>query len=358
MAPKVAVIILNWNGWEDTIECLESLYQITYLDYDVIIVDNGSENDSINKIKEYAKGKIKIKSKFFKYNPNNKPIKIIEYTRKEAEGGGKEKEIANLSSNKKLIIIKNEKNYGFAKGNNVGIKYALKTLHADCILLLNNDTVVDKEFLNHCIKSIEKDKVGIVTAKIYYYGKPQRIWAAGGKINMLLGSCRGIWHNKVDAGTLNGEEEVEYAPGTLMLIRRSLFDRIDFLPSCYFGAGEELEFAIKAKRNRYKVICNRNSIIFHKVGMSSNQSLKYLYNSYMTRFLFLERNLPRIFFIIWFPFYKTLIKHRIRTRIKSGEIDSRSLKVLNLAIKDRKDKKYIEEKDLKKVEEIFRSDQY
>ena len=116
MNPKVSIVILNWNGWEDTIECLESLYQITYPDYDVIVVDNGSEDESVEKIKEYAEGNIVVESKFFEYSSGNKPIKIIEYTREEAEaGGGKEEEIADLPSNRKLIIIKNEKNYGFAE---------------------------------------------------------------------------------------------------------------------------------------------------------------------------------------------------------------------------------------------------
>jgi len=92
MKPKVSIIILNWNGWKDTIECLESVYQITYPNYNVIVVDNGSEDESIEKIREYCKGKIKVESKFFEYNLGNKPIKIIEYTREEAEdGGGKRK---------------------------------------------------------------------------------------------------------------------------------------------------------------------------------------------------------------------------------------------------------------------------
>ena len=94
MNPKVSIIILNWNGWRDTIECLESVYQITYPSYDVIVVDNGSEDESIEKITEYCKGKIEVESKFFEYSSENKPIKIIECTREDAEaGGGKEQEI-------------------------------------------------------------------------------------------------------------------------------------------------------------------------------------------------------------------------------------------------------------------------
>lgn len=121
MTPRVSIIILNWNGWKDTIECLESLYQITYQNYDVIVVDNGSEDESLEMIREYCQGKIKVESKFFEYSGENKPIKIVEYAREEAEsGGGKEKEIEGLPSNRKLVIIKNEKNYGFAGDNNIG----------------------------------------------------------------------------------------------------------------------------------------------------------------------------------------------------------------------------------------------
>ncbi|CAD6491110.1 MAG: Glycosyl transferase family 2 [Candidatus Argoarchaeum ethanivorans] len=115
--PRVAIIILNWNGWGDTLECLESVYQITYPNYDVIVVDNGSEDESVEKIREYCGGEIEVESKFFEYSSENKPIKIIGYTREEAEaGGGEEGGIDDLPSNEKLMIIKNEKNYGFVGG--------------------------------------------------------------------------------------------------------------------------------------------------------------------------------------------------------------------------------------------------
>ena len=77
--PKVSVIILNWNGWEDTIECIESLYQIDYPNYDIILVDNDSKDDSVQKIRNYCEGNIKPKSPFFKYKSDNKPVQIFEY---------------------------------------------------------------------------------------------------------------------------------------------------------------------------------------------------------------------------------------------------------------------------------------
>ena len=80
--PKVSVIILNWNGWTDTIECLESVYQINYSNYDIIVIDNNSKNESVERIKDYAEGKIKVNSTFFDYDSKNKPIKVTEFTRR------------------------------------------------------------------------------------------------------------------------------------------------------------------------------------------------------------------------------------------------------------------------------------
>jgi GT2 family glycosyltransferase len=85
MSPKVSIIILNWNSWKDTIECLESVFRIDYPNYQVIIVDNGSTDDSVEKIKEWAEGKTLVESKFFEYDPNNKPILMKEFWRIDIE---------------------------------------------------------------------------------------------------------------------------------------------------------------------------------------------------------------------------------------------------------------------------------
>ena len=141
MNPTVAIITLNWNGWADTVECLESVYQINYPNYHVVVVDNHSSDNSVRKIKDYASGNLEVKSNFFKYDPTNKPIEIVQYSRENWEIK------KNSNTNKQLILIKNEINYGFAEGNNIGIEYALSNLNLDYIMLLNNDTVVDKKFL-------------------------------------------------------------------------------------------------------------------------------------------------------------------------------------------------------------------
>ena len=167
--PSVAVIILNWNGWEDTVECLESLYQINYPNYQVILVDNASQDDSIQKIKEYCQGTLKPQSTFYTYNTKNKPIKTTQHTEQETEmfKGDSEEELAVGTG---LMIIENSENRGFAEGNNVGIRFALKAFDQDYTLLLNNDTVVDENFLTELVDVAEADpKIGVLGSKIYYY---------------------------------------------------------------------------------------------------------------------------------------------------------------------------------------------
>src|SRR4030042_2187559 len=139
MNPKVSIIILNWNGLEDTIECLNSLKKITYPNYKVILVDNGSKGNDARVLRE----------KFGDY----------------------------------IHLIENDRNYGYAKGVNIGIRYALANSASEYILLLNNDTVVAPDFLNQLVKLAESDSsVGIVGPKTYYYGSSSRLESIGARL--------------------------------------------------------------------------------------------------------------------------------------------------------------------------------
>jgi len=279
MNPKVSIIILNWNGWKDTVECLESLYQITYPNYDVIVVDNGSEDESIEKIKQYAEGKIKVESKFFEYSSENKPIKIIEYTREEAEaGGGKEKEIENLPSNRKLILIKNERNYGFAEGNNIGIRYALKALNPNYILLLNNDTVVDKRFLDELVKIAESDeRIGIVGPKILNpNGTLHRsCWKYHSYFNVfnenVLLNRFGNFYKYRNTRNIKKIKDVDVVSGACILFKKQVFDNIGLLDSNIFMYTEETDICYRAKKNGYKIIYCSNCSIIHYGEQSSKK---------------------------------------------------------------------------------------
>jgi GT2 family glycosyltransferase len=293
MNQKVAIILLNWNGWRDTIECLESLYQITYPIFDVIVVDNGSEDESIEKIKKYCEGKIEVESKFFEYDLRNKPIKIIEYMRAEIEGKlGKEKEIVDLPSNKKLILIKNEKNHGFCGGNNIGMEYAMKALNSDYILLLNNDTVVDKEFLTELLKVAESNsKIGIVGSKNYFYGEPNIIQFAGGVIDYSFGEARSIGVGSIDEGQYDEIGEVDFVDGSALLIKKEVVEKAGMLDPDYFTYWDDPDFCVRAYKSGYKTVYVPKARMWHKVsGTSGRVSSLFVYYTTRNKFLFIKKN--------------------------------------------------------------------
>ena len=305
--PKVSIIILNWNGWKDTIECLESLYRITYPNYEVIVVDNGSKDDSVQKIKEYARGKIRVDSKFFKYNSSNKPIKYIEYTKEELENGKyskRKKELDVSPSDKKLFILKNDKNYGFAEGNNIAIRQILKENKSDYVLLLNNDTVVDPIFLTELVKEAENNqKVGIVGSKILnYYNK--NIDFCGGKINWWLGRPYHI--KKEYYGKTN------FITGCCMLIKKQLIQKGIIFDKLYFLYFEDADLCERAKKNNYLLKITNKAIIYHKISRSSikknKKSDKYIYYFARNRLIFNKKYNKNIIKHTFFLFFQYTIK--------------------------------------------------
>ena len=172
MQPKVFIIILNWNNWPDVKECLESLKNNDYPNYEVVIVDNDSKE---------------------------KP---------QASDGVK--------------VIYNNKNLGFSGGNNVGIKYALKQ-DTDYILLLNDDTIVTPDFLSKMVKAAESDsKIGMVGSKIYFYKDRNKLWFAGGIINWLYNKGEMKGYNEIDKGQYDQPDiqESSYLTGCCLLVKR------------------------------------------------------------------------------------------------------------------------------------------
>lgn len=279
--PKVAIIILNWNGWKDTIECLESVYQINYSDYDIVLVDNNSTDESIKKIKSYADGKLEVESKFFNYNPNNKPIEISIFDEKPIP-----------KTNKQTILIENKINYGFAEGNNIGINFALNYLKSDYILLLNNDTVVDKDFLKYLIDEGEKDeKIGLLGPKMYNYDYPNKIWCAGSKINWKFARGVHIGINEEDNGQYDKKIYVDYINGSAILIKKEVIKNIGLLDKQFFLYFEESDLAIRASKRGYKSLYVPYAKIWHKISKSGGgiKSEIGLYYITRNRWLFMKK---------------------------------------------------------------------
>lgn len=228
MSKKVFIILLNYNGVNDTLECVKSLEAINYNNYEIVIVDNCSTDNSFSILKE---------------------------------------KFAN-----KHHVISSGRNGGFAFGNNIGISYALKK-GADYVLLINNDTIVEANFLDELVNTMESNEYyGITTGLILNYYNKNLVWYAGGEINWNRFYGYHCYENE-DIDKLNlYEREVTFATGCLMLIRREVIDRLGGLPEEYFMYYEDVDYCANIQENRYKICFNPKSVIYHKISASSGET--------------------------------------------------------------------------------------
>ena len=304
--PRVSIIVLNWNGWRDTVECLESLYQIEYPNYDVIVLDNGSVDDSVRNLERYAEGKIEVKSRFVKFNMNNKPIGVVLPQMNETDGiESKRAEISASASNRKLILLRSGKNLGYAEGNNVGIRFALRAFDSDFVLLLNNDVVVAPDFLDQMISAAKAlPDGGIFSPKIYLYDQPERIQSTWNRIQLARGSTFLAGEGEIDRGQFDEIAETDYSPGVCFLMRRVTIDRVGLFDSKFFCYWEEADYCFRARRAGIRSIYVPKARIWHKVSQSSNKDDGFvLYYLTRNRFWFTKWNAqPRQYscFILYF----------------------------------------------------------
>ncbi|WP_457751204.1 glycosyltransferase family 2 protein [Thermococcus sp.] len=271
MLPRVSIIILNWNGWKDTIECLESLYRINYPNYDVIIIDNGSKDDSVEKIKDYARGKIKVSSKFFDYNPENKPIMVFEISEEEAKRGKFNKpHYDKYDPDRRLILIKNKKNHGFAGGNNIGMKFALSVLNPEYILLLNNDTIVTPSFLRHLVESAKDENVGSVQALLL---RPdfKTVDSLGQELSTLGAEDSGMGSAYTP---LENDLEVFGACAASALYQSKALLLAGLFDESFFILHEDVDLSWRLRLSGYKSILSHNSIVLHRRGISESPEKK------------------------------------------------------------------------------------
>ena len=297
--PSVAIILLNWKGWKDSIECLESIYQINYHNYNLILVDNASNDDSIEKIRDYCSGKIIPESNYVSYTDQNKPILVKEIDYNEIEAIELEETFINSSLNpeKNLIFIKNDRNYGFAEGNNIAIRIVMQKINPDYVLLLNNDTVVDKKFLMELIHVAQKgEKIGFVGPKIYYYTPNEIskiITFAGGELNKNTFQPHPIGSDELDNGSFDLEKKVDYVEGSCLLIKNEIINEIGLLDPDYFTYWEEIDWCFRGQNAGYDSVYAPKAIIWHK-GRASDLSANSIYYMIKNRFLFIKKNAHKV----------------------------------------------------------------
>jgi hypothetical protein len=226
--PKVGVILLNWNGAEFTIPCVKSLQAQTFSNIDIIVVDNGSTDDSLAQFQHQFEGGVKV--------------------------------------------LRMGKNLGFTGGNNVGIEFAMKH-GADYILILNNDTVADPKFVEELVKVGESDgTIGIVTGKIFYYEPNDVLWYAGGDVHrgLLRFSHRGLLEK--DSGKFDTVAESQFITGCCMLVRRGVFEKIGLFDNRFFIYAEDADLSLRALRFGYKLQYTPHALLWHKESASMRKN--------------------------------------------------------------------------------------
>jgi len=218
---KIAIIIVNWKQYELTINCLLSLQKVEYKNLEVILVDNESNFEKINKIK---------------------------------------------SDFNKVEVIESKENLGFASANNLGIKYAIKNKF-EYVMLLNNDTEVNKKFLSPLLNSFQNDNsLGAVQPLIMNYNNRAKVWNAGGYLNNFFGFP--YTNKKLN----NKNRQIDWITGCCIVLKTKVIKKAGLIDEDFFAYYEDVDWSLRIKKLGYKLGIVESSVIFHHGTKSSNDS--------------------------------------------------------------------------------------
>ncbi len=241
--PSVWIIVLNWNRPEDTLQCVSSLRLLDYPSYRILIVDNGSTDDSVDQFRQLTG----------------------------------------------VELLVSDRNLGFGVGNNLGIEYALSH-GADYTLLLNNDTTVSPPLVSTLVKVAESDpQIGIVGPTIFYSESPDQVWFSGMRFRFGLYVIRvGRRLGRQQAPL----EDVDFISGCGMLVRRELWNRVGLFDPRFFMYYEDLDLCVRAAQAGYRLVSTTEAHMWHALSASTggpDSPMKQYYQVKST-FLFCEKH--------------------------------------------------------------------
>lgn len=309
----VYVILVNYNSPVDTIECLESLFDMDYNKFTVTVVDNSNNEISINELKAWAEKSDRLYNSMVFDCKENDFLQLNVY-----------------DTNAKLSLIKSSLNMGFASANNVGLKF-IDQFRDDTSLvwILNNDTIVKK----NCLQIINKhyldrlyggiENIGIIANKIYFYGTNKKINAIGGLYNSWFGLSKHIGEGEEDKGQfddINFNNDVDYVMGASFFITSSLIKTIGFLGEEYFLYFEELDLAERAKKENFVTDFAPLCVVYHKEGAAINRnsggrSLISDLSNVASRILYTKKFFPNKLFTIYLGLLPVLLNRILRGQI-------------------------------------------
>ena len=267
--PKVFAITLNWNGKDDTIECLASLKTLNYPNYGIVVVDNGSTDGSVSALRAQY--------------PD-------------------------------ITIIENGRNLGYAEGFNVGLRYAYEN-GADYFLIMNNDTVIDPHALTELVKVAEtRPDIGFVSGKVYWYNEPNRLQTAGklSSPDTLVGGH--VASGEVDVGQVDEIREYDFVDDVFLLVRRAVYEEVGGYDPNFFLYYEETDWCARVRKAGFKIVYTPHAKIWHKgligEGNFTHSPMRYYY-LWRNKIVFMRRNAsPTQFrrFLVWSLWQEPLVK--------------------------------------------------
>ena len=276
--PRVHIILLNWNQADLTLACLRSLARLEHLNFQIVLVDNGSKPGSLDQIK-------------------------TEFPQ--------------------ITLICLERNLGFTGGNNVGIARALRD-GADYIMLLNNDTEVAPDLLQRLVDYAEgRPKCAIVGPLIYYYDEPHRIWSAGGAVDPYTAASTSLREGELDD---HGQEslQVDYISGCALLIKRTVVEQVGLLDDRFFIYYEETDWCARVRELGYEIWLVPQGRVWHKINLQARSaSPRYEYLMTRNRLLYLKKrgaSFARIAWVIMSQDACTLLSWSLRPHHRAKRV--------------------------------------
>ncbi len=249
---------MNWNGWSDTVECLESLRQLDYPNFEIIVCDNDSSDGSLAKIRDWLK-------EHWTTPHDTKGGAALMLSRAEAEHG------AGDAGGASAILIQTGGNLGFAGGNNVGLRYLARRGDVGYVWLLNNDTVVGSGALRELVnQALATSTVGAVGGMLLEYHAPDRIQDTGGaNFSPWHGMVTRIEHGAPATDARTMPDRLDFISGGCMLVPVEVLDRVGLLDERFFMYGEDADWCTRMRHAGLSLAYAPKAEIWHKGGGSA-----------------------------------------------------------------------------------------
>lgn len=250
LRPKVTVITLNWNGRDDTIECVASLERLNYPNYEIVVVDNGSTDGSV-------------------------PALRARYP--------------------DIRIVENGRNLGYAEGLNAGMRYAAGQ-GTDYFLIVNNDTMIDPDALWGLVQVAEQDpRIGFVSGKVYLFDEPDRIQTVGRLADPIFIAGGLMGYRELDRGQYDVPRECDFIDDVFLLVRNAVFEQVGGYDPTFFLMYEETDWCARVRRAGFKIAYTPHARIWHKGNRDVTTGISPTHQFYLARnqIPFIYRNATR-----------------------------------------------------------------